>query len=138
MLASVTAWFAVRVLTSCLVVSPSWALLLESSTVDSHQQCEEVESKDSALDRVYNPDDHDDVWLCLQDDEDRHFTCATREGQFYVEQKKGMTYNLGQSQRVDGTPPEQKAINDVIIKMRDYFHNEVLAKIAFKEVRHKW
>jgi hypothetical protein len=143
MLASVAAWFAV-LLTSCLVASPTWGLPQETSTVDTtQQQCEEVKPNNGALDRGaldrdYNPDEHDDVWLCLQDDEDRHFTCATREGQFYVEQKKGITYNLGHSQRIDGTAPEKKAINDVILMMRDYFHNEVLAKIAFKEVRHKW
>lgn len=46
-------------------------------------------------------------------------------------------YNLGLAQRIDGTESEKKAIMDVLVKMDDYFINEVLAHPEYAPVRHR-
>ena len=47
-------------------------------------------------------------------------------------------YNLGLAQRVDGTDAEKKAIMDVLVRMDDYFINEVLAHPEYASVRNRW
>lgn len=47
-------------------------------------------------------------------------------------------YNLGLAQRIDGTESEKKAIMDVLVKMDDYFINEVLAHPEYASVRNRW
>ena len=47
-------------------------------------------------------------------------------------------YNLGLDQRIDGTESEKQAIRDVLVRMDEYYVNEVLAHPEYASVRHRW
>ena len=46
--------------------------------------------------------------------------------------------NLGLAQPIDGTDSEKLAIMDVLVRMDDYFINEVLAHPEYASVRNRW
>ena len=76
--------------------------------------------------------------VCLYDDNQRSYYCATRKHQLQKEKDSGKKYSLGVAQRIDGSDKEKEAIREVIGLMNDYFLNEVLIKPAYKDIRHKW
>jgi hypothetical protein len=47
-------------------------------------------------------------------------------------------YNLGLDQRIDGTESEKQAIRDVLVRMDEYYINEVLAHPEYATTRNRW
>lgn len=105
--------------------------------ISSHkvQGAAATEQRRSKTDDKSNDDDR--VSFCA-DDGKGGYECKTRAQQISGEIGRGQLYNLGVPQRVDGSDAEKTQIQDVIAQMTDYFYTEVLAKPAYKEVRHKW
>jgi hypothetical protein len=47
-------------------------------------------------------------------------------------------YNLGLDQRIDGTDAEKQAIIGVLVRMDEYYVNEVLSHPDYASVRNRW
>lgn len=134
----------------CFVVSTAVA---ESRDVDSYLVEQQQQQQQKVSTPIYEcswfvPDDpHERVCVqhaaSMSDDGGggggaSAFTCQTRAQQIEDELQRGQPYNLGVPQRIDGSEVEKAGIREVISLMKDYFYTEVLAKEAYRDVRHKW
>lgn len=98
----------------------------------------------------------DDERICLGSRSSNHYsrqadnylyTCTTR-GLHYQQilqsfykhhnNNKAGYFDLGVTQRIDGTDQEKEAIMEVLSLMRHYFLNEVLVKPVYESIRHNW
>ena len=74
------------------------------------------------------------------------YTCTTRGlhyqqllQNFYKHNNNEAGYfDLGVTQRIDGTDQEKEGIVEVLSLMRHYFLNEVLVKPVYEGIRHNW
>lgn len=67
------------------------------------------------------------------------YTCTTRQEHFTnMENAQGTLYDMGVTQRIDGTEEEKQAIVEVLALMKDYFWNDVLVMPAYEGIRDKW
>ena len=72
-------------------------------------------------------------------DDEISYACTTRREHYTnMENAQGKLYDLGVTQRIDGSDKEKQAIVEVLALMKDYFWNEVLVMPAYESIRDKW
>lgn len=98
----------------------------------------EENSEDASV-ATENQDTH--MRVCVEDNDIKgtlSYVCTTRGDQLKMESERSQRYNLGVIQRIDGSDEEKEGIREVISLMKEYFYTEVLAKPAYRDIRHKW